>query len=266
MEAVVVAGVFREAQARVSGFVDGVGVLAEFIEIIIVGRIQAAAEKIEVVVEAVAFRHEQQVAFRMAGAQDGERFVPVRFVVDEMGHVEPEAVNAVGLAVRSGAQAGEPMVVDLGHGVAQGGLGIVQLGGIGPVTVEGRGAIGGLDVVFGMFAGPHVVAGGMVGGDVEDDLELELVRAPDEGEGLCPGAVFRFDVGEVSRGVGRTDTLAGKVPDGVGRQQVQNIETETAEARQVAGQIGQGDSARGFSTTASMALRGSRAASERRLT
>ena len=246
VEAVVVVGVAGKAQQRISDLVDGVGVLAELVEVVVVGGIHAAREEVGVVVEAVAFGHEEEVALGMARTQDRQGFVPEGLVVDEMGHVEAEAVDAVGLAVFIRTEGGEPVVVDFDHGGAQGGVGVVELGGVGPVAIEKGGAVGGLDVVIGVRGHPHVVAGGVVGGDIENDLELEGVRAPDEGENLGLGAVFGFDGGEIAGGIGRTDALAGEMSDGIGREEVHDVEAEAAEARQVPGEIGEGGFSEGL--------------------
>jgi len=246
MEIVVVVGVFGQADDRIARAVHGVGILAQLVEIVVVGGVHAAREQIEVVAEAVALGHEEQVAPGVARAQDGEGFVPEGLVVDEVGHVEAEAVDAVGLAVLVRAEDGEPVVVDLDHRLAQGGVGVVELGGVGPIAVEERGAVGGLDVVLGMLRHPHVVAGGVVGGDVEDDLELEGVRATDQGEDFGLGAVFGLDGGEIARGVGRTNAFAREKPDGIGREEIDDVEAKAAQARQVLRQVGQGRFSEGF--------------------
>ena len=240
VEAVVVLGVAGEAEEGVARLVDGVGVLAELVEVVVVGGVHAAGEEVGVVVEAVAFGHEEEVAARVARAEDGEGFVPEGFVVDEVGHVEAEAVDAVERAAFVRAEDGEPMIVDLDHGGAEGGIGVVELGGVGPVAVEEGGAVLGLHIVLGVRGNPDVVARGVVGGDVEEDLELEGVRAADEVEDFGLGAVFGLDGGEVARGVGRTDAFARVVSDRIRREEIHHIEAEAAEARQMLRQVGDG--------------------------
>ena len=71
----------------------------------------------------------------MPGLQHGQGFVPETAVVDEMRHVEAEAVHAVRPAVRIGAEEAEPEVVDLDHLLAQSGVRVVELGGVRPIRV-----------------------------------------------------------------------------------------------------------------------------------
>ena len=246
VKAVVVLGVFGEAEDGISGVIHGVGVLAEFVKVVVVGGVHTAREKVGVVVEAVAFGHEEEIPFGVSSAEDGESFVPKGFVVDEVGHVEAEAVDAVKGAVFIGTQDGEPVIVDGDHGGAEGGLGVVELGGVGPVAIEEGGAIGGFDVVFGVLRNPHMVAGGVVGGDVENNFEIQGVSTVNESEDFGFGAVFGFDGGKIAGGVGRADAFAGEVSDRIRREQIEGVEAEAAEAGKIFGQIGQRGIRKGF--------------------
>ena len=57
-KAVVVLGVTGQPQVGVAMFIHGIGVLAELVEVVIVGGVYASFEEVGVVVEAVAFGHE----------------------------------------------------------------------------------------------------------------------------------------------------------------------------------------------------------------
>ena len=188
----------------------------------------------------------KQFAARVARAEDGEGLVPEGAVVDEVRHVEAEAVNAVGLSVGIGAEATEPVVVDLHHRGAQFGAGVIELGGVGPVGIEHGAAIFAADIVFGVGAHPDVVARGVVGRDVKNDFQLQFVGAAHERAEFLRGAVFRLHVHEIARGVGRADSLAAEVSDGIGREQIDHVEAEPPQAREVFGQIGQRRIAQGF--------------------
>ena len=240
----VVGGVFGEADARGAGFgVDGVGVLADFVEVVVVGGVHSAREEVEIVAEAIALGQEEKAAGGMAAAQLGQGFVPEGAVVDEVRHVEAEAVDAVGFTGRQvvgEAESGEPVVVDVDHRAAEGWVAVVEFGGVGPVAVVEGGAVVGLDVVVGVGRHPDVVARGVVGRDVEDYFQAQGVGFADDVEELGLGAVFGFDGREVAGGVGGADAFAAEAPDGVGREEVEDGEAEALEARELALEVGEG--------------------------
>ena len=182
----------------------------------------------------------------MASAKDGEGLVPEREVVDEVRHVEAESIHAVRMPVFGRAENGEPVIIDFNHGRAEPCVGVVELGGVGPVAIEEGGSVLGLDVVFGVLGHPDVITGRVIGGDVEKNLELEGMCLADEGQDVFLSAVFRFHADEVTGGVGGADAFAGKKPDGIGRHEIQGVETETLHSRQIACEISQWRFGKGF--------------------
>ncbi|GES34174.1 hypothetical protein San01_66620 [Streptomyces angustmyceticus] len=177
-----------------------------------------------------------------------------------VGHIDPEAVHA---QVEPEAEDGTELVPD-------GGVVPVEVGLLGGEEVEvplavghpgpGRAAEEGLPVVGRLLAvlapslaevetlaqhragalgqpaaEPFVLVGAVVGDQVDDDAQAQVMGVGDDRLGVGQGAEHRVDgavVGDVVAGVGLRRGVEGAEPDGV-HTQVAQVRQAAADARQV---------------------------------
>ena len=163
-----------------------------------------------------------------------------------MRHVEPEAVHAVGPAVRVRSEETEPVIVHRGHLLPEPGVRVVQLRRVRPVAVVEDPALRVLHVELGMLGDPPVVAARVIRRDVENDPQMQLVRAANELGEFVLRSVFRVHAAEIADGVGRADALAAFDAHGIRRHQVQHIDAQFLDRRQVGRGVGQRRKRGGF--------------------
>ncbi len=162
-------GFGRLKQAGLSRRVYSVIILHDLVEVVVIRSVKAPFKQGEIVVAAVAFGHEQDFALGMASLQLGQGLVPESLIVNEVRHVDAEAVHPLNYLVVILAFELQPEIVGFDHGLAQAGVGVVEFGGVAPIEIEGRRALLVVDVVLGMFLDPNVIAAGVIGDHAKDD-------------------------------------------------------------------------------------------------
>ena len=112
----------------------------------------------------------------------------------------------------------------------------VEIDDIGPVPPRGRAeiAIPCFLIPVGVVAAQLVVPRGVVGDEVEDDVEALFMRGIDEGPEILLAAEFGVHIVIALHRIGRAErALAVLLPDGMDRHQPQHIDAQFLEARQL---------------------------------
>ena len=69
-----------------------------------------------------------------------------------------------------------------------------------------------------------MIAARVVRGDIQNHLQVQLVRVFHQRAEVADRSVFRFDCAEVADGVGRADALAVINADWVRRHKIENVD------------------------------------------